>query len=82
VVTLFQSILDYNKASFPNHALEMRNPHAVMLALDYHNRRAEIEEMLVDNFGPCWREDYRKSMVNFDKTVAKGIMARDAKSFG
>lgn len=61
VVILFERILAFNKASFPNHALEMRNPYAVMGQLRYHNRPpGEIEEILVDNFGPSWREDYRK----------------------
>ena len=61
VADLFERILEFNKAGFPNHSLEMRNPFKVMGHLLFHNKpREEIEEILVDYFSPSWREDYDK----------------------
>ena len=72
VIILFQAILDFNKVSFPNPILEMRNPYSVMMALESYyytdkngNKRPaysrdEIEKILTDNFGSSWEEDYRR----------------------
>ncbi len=71
-VILFQNILDFNKVSFPDHILEMRNPCTVKMALECYyytdkngnkrplHSRDEIEKILRDNFGAFWEEDYRR----------------------
>lgn len=73
-VILFQHILDFNKVTFPDPVLEMRNPYAVKLQLQRYyytdkdgKRRPtysedEIEKILKDNFGASWEENYRKKL--------------------
>ena len=72
LVILFQHILDFNKVSFPDPVLEMRNPYSVKMVLgryyytdkDGNRRRVysenKIEKILTDNFGLSWEEDYRR----------------------
>lgn len=71
IIILFENILAFSKARFPDHVLEMRDPYLVSLELgsfrytdkDGKEKRAysheEIEEILIKNFGPTWRKDWR-----------------------
>lgn len=68
IIILFERLLDFNKVSFPEPVLEMRNPYEVKLRLQsyyFSNGRAvyttdEIERILRDNFGSSWEKDYRR----------------------
>ena len=72
ILILFERILDFNKTSFPDHILEMKNPYAIYGVLRRYGyvdkdgkekpyySDAKIEKILRDNFGPSWREDYRR----------------------
>ena len=74
LMILFQHILDFNRVSFPDHVLEMRNPYLVKMELErYHyidengsekslHSDSQIERILADNFGASWREDYRRKI--------------------
>ena len=74
VVILFEHILDFNKAEFPDHVLEMRNPYTVKLGLGSYLHddgkggvrprysEKEIERILRDNFGASWEKDYRRRL--------------------
>jgi len=72
VIIVFQHVLDFNKVSFPDPVLEMRNPYLVKMTLERYyytgrngSRRPvysadEVERILRDNFGSSWKENYRR----------------------
>jgi hypothetical protein len=70
IIVLFENILEFNKTTFPDHLIEMKDPIQVKWELQRYRRAdkngkqepyysdEEIEKILKDNFGPSWRENY------------------------
>lgn len=66
-VSLFDRLMDFGRVSFPNHSVEMRNPHLVANQLRTILKRdrspvyseEEITNILDNNFGTGWNKKSR-----------------------
>ena len=70
IIDKFQTIIEYEKAEFPNYILEMRNPYRVKDALlrlikldgSQYYSDDEISKRLEKNFGKDWKEIWYKKI--------------------